>query len=150
MKNSFHLDSNTLYYFLKKCNNSFKPKLSDIVNLQEYAEKLSKNSVQFCYYIENILVGMLAMYANDYKEKTAVITSISVLKQFWRRGIATQLLTDAIEYADYLGFKTIKLKVYNFNINAINLYKKFDFKKEIDKKDSFIITLEIESFLKTK
>ena len=147
MKNSFHLDSNTIYCFLKKCNNLFKPKLSSIVNLHEYAEKLSKKSVQFCCYIDDNLVGMLAMYANDYTEKTAFITSISVLKDYQGRGLAKQLLMNAVKYADDLGFKKVKLEVYNCNIKALMLYKKLGFKKGMDKKDSTILILTIDSFL---
>ena len=66
-----NLDSKTIYNFLNKCDNLFKPKLSSIVNLQEYVEKVSKNSVKFCHYVEDDLVGMLAMYANNFKEKIA-------------------------------------------------------------------------------
>ena len=47
MKNPIQLDSDTIYLFLKKCDNLFNPKLSSIVNIKEYAEKLSKKSLQF-------------------------------------------------------------------------------------------------------
>ena len=148
MENPIQLDFKTIYNFLKKCDNLFIPKLSSIVNLKEYSEKLSKKSIQFCHYVNGNLVGMLAMYANDFTEKTAFITIMVLIKEYQGRGLAKQLLIDAIKYAKNLGFKKVRLEVYNKNIKAINLYKKLGFRKHMNKTDSVILFLEIDSLFK--
>ena len=55
--------------------------------------------------------------------------SISVLKQYWNKGIGTQLLLETIRFAKQNSFKVIDLQVRSDNLSAIHLYENFGFKK---------------------
>ena len=55
---------------------------------------------------------------------------ISVLKEYWGRGIATALLEKLISWFKEKGIKKINLDVFENNEKAIKLYEKFGFKLE--------------------
>lgn len=55
---------------------------------------------------------------------------ISVLKEYWGRGIATALLEKLISWSKEKGIKKINLDVFENNERAIKLYEKFGFKLE--------------------
>ncbi len=54
---------------------------------------------------------------------------ISVAKQYWNRGIGSNLMTEIIKFAKLNKFEVIDLQVRSDNECAIYLYKKFGFKK---------------------
>ena len=55
--------------------------------------------------------------------------SISVLKEYWNKGIGSQLLYEIIKFAKDNSFEVIDLQVRSDNLSAIHLYKKFGFNK---------------------
>lgn len=55
--------------------------------------------------------------------------SISVLKQYWNKGIGGQLLYEIINFAKANSFEIIDLQVRSDNLHAIHLYEKYDFIK---------------------
>ena len=54
---------------------------------------------------------------------------ISVLKEYWNKGIGSQLLLEIIKFAKENSFEIIDLQVRSDNVSAIHLYEKFGFKK---------------------
>lgn len=54
---------------------------------------------------------------------------ISVLREYWNRGIATRLLHEVIAFAKENGFAVVELQVRSDNAAAIHLYEKFGFQK---------------------
>ena len=52
---------------------------------------------------------------------------ISVLKEFWGLGIASEIMKVLIETAETYGYEQIELAVVSENTPAINLYNKFGF-----------------------
>ncbi|MBR3978940.1 MAG: GNAT family N-acetyltransferase [Oscillospiraceae bacterium] len=54
---------------------------------------------------------------------------VSVLKEYWNRGIGSQLLLEIINFAKENAFEVIDLQVRSDNLPAIHLYEKFGFKK---------------------
>ncbi|MBR6796701.1 MAG: GNAT family N-acetyltransferase [Clostridia bacterium] len=54
---------------------------------------------------------------------------VSVLKEYWNKGIGGQLLLEIIKFAKQNSFEVIDLQVRSDNLSAIHLYEKFGFKK---------------------
>ena len=54
---------------------------------------------------------------------------VSVLKEYWNRGIGSQLLLEIIRFAKENAFKVIDLQVRSDNLPAIHLYEKIGFQK---------------------
>ena len=55
--------------------------------------------------------------------------SVSVLKEYWNKGIGSQLLHEIIQFAKENSFEVIDLQVRSDNLSAVHLYEKFGFKK---------------------
>ena len=55
--------------------------------------------------------------------------SISVLQEYWNKGIGSQLLSKILCFAKDNAFETIDLQVRSDNLRAIHLYEKFGFQK---------------------
>ena len=55
--------------------------------------------------------------------------SISVMKDYWNRGIGSRLLSKIIDFAKKNSFEIIDLQVRSDNLQAIHLYKKYGFEK---------------------
>ena len=55
--------------------------------------------------------------------------SISVLKEYWNKGVGSQLILKIINFAKENSFEIIDLQVRSDNLAAIHLYEKFGFKK---------------------
>ena len=58
--------------------------------------------------------------------------SISVRKEYWNKGIGSQLLLEIIKFAKDNAFEVIDLQVRSDNLSAIHLYEKFGFKGTTD------------------
>ena len=55
--------------------------------------------------------------------------AISVAKDYWNKGIGSQLLNNIIAFARENDFEIIDLQVRSDNKRAIHLYEKYGFKK---------------------
>lgn len=55
--------------------------------------------------------------------------SVSVLKEYWNKGIGSLLLGEIIKFAKNNGFQIIDLQVRSDNLGAIHLYEKYGFEK---------------------
>ena len=55
--------------------------------------------------------------------------SVFVLREYWNKGIGSQLLLKVINFAKENSFEVIDLQVRSDNLSAIHLYEKFGFKK---------------------
>ncbi|MBO5052260.1 MAG: GNAT family N-acetyltransferase [Clostridia bacterium] len=54
---------------------------------------------------------------------------VSVLKEFWNKGIGSRLLLEIIHFAKEHSFEVIDLQVRSDNLSAIHLYERFGFRK---------------------
>ena len=54
---------------------------------------------------------------------------LTVLKSEWNKGLGSQLLQKAIEFAKSNDIEIINLEVRSDNLRAIHVYKKFGFRK---------------------
>lgn len=54
---------------------------------------------------------------------------IAISKEYWNKGIGSQLLRGIIDFAKDNEFEIVELQVRSDNISAIHLYEKYGFKK---------------------
>lgn len=107
---------------LVRCDARFMPPLSIRVDLSEYAHRLHGRARCFEAWTHNALVGLLAVYLND-RDGTAFISNVSVDADFLGRGIATELLAQAIKHAATMGLVRVRLYVSAANTSARHLYE---------------------------
>ena len=112
---------------LSRCDADFVPPLSGRVEINAYAQKIASNATRFEAWSGGTLVGMVAAYCNDRERRVAYITSVSVLREWTRKGIVAQLMIRCVEHANVLGMRQIGLHVASDNTPAIRLYEKSGF-----------------------
>ncbi len=128
---------------LKKSDQQFIPQLSSRVNLEVYAQKLSKFADNFEVWVDNELAGIVAAYMNDRLEGRAFISNVSVLEKFTGKGYASRLLENCIQDAKSNCFKEVVLEVNSNNQPACSLYYKKGFRLKENHNDIFKLILEI-------
>ena len=85
-----------------------------------------KNYLCFVAEYENNLVGYINLLVVD---SVAEIINVSVLDDFRKKGVGTQLIDFSIKYLIENQFTGVMLEVNENNLPAINLYKKIGFKE---------------------
>jgi len=129
-----------IHLHLLICKNNFIPALDVTVNINEYARKIRNNAVTFEAWHNKILIGLIAAYFNN-KNIKGYITNVSVHGDYLRKGIASKLMNDCINYGNKIRYKEISLEVNKLNKNAIILYEKFNFRKTGEKEKFLTMTL---------
>ena len=109
------------------CDADFVPPLTDRVEIIDYARRIVSKATRFEAWSGNMLIGLVAAYCNDQETRIAYITSVSVLREWTKRGIAACLMKQCIDYAEKIGMRHISLDVAVDNTQAIKLYEKFGF-----------------------
>lgn len=112
---------------LTRCDADFMPPLSDRVEIADYAKKIADHAMRFEAWSGDTLVGLVAAYCNDHEKRAAYITSVSVLKGWTGKGIATRLVNQCVEYARVLGMRQISLDLAGDNTPALRLYEDIGF-----------------------
>ena len=93
--------------------------------------KSSETSNYFVVMKNSKIIGCIGFNGNTARKMKHYGTiGISVLKEYWGRGIATALLEKLISLSKEKGIKKINLDVFENNEKAIKLYEKFGFKLE--------------------
>lgn len=126
---------------LNHCDNQFVPALSTRVSLEIYAKKLADYATLFEAWVDDLLIGMVAMYLNEHKH--GYITNVSVYNEYGGRGIAKQIFVILMEYSKANKISDIKLEVSAINLAAINLYKYFGFESSEEKNHQIIMLKKI-------
>ena len=124
---------------LEQCDIYFIPKLSEKVNIEDYSLKIFNKAINIEAWESNDLVGLIAMYVSNEK---AFITNVSVKKEYAKRGIASNLLGNCIEYIKDKNIAEIELEVNAENKPALSLYTKFGFKVYEQKDASLFMILK--------
>jgi ribosomal protein S18 acetylase RimI-like enzyme len=109
------------------CDADFVPPLSGRVEIKNYAQKIVSKATRFEAWLDGALVGLVAVYCNDYEKCVAYISSVSVLKAWAGKGIATRLITQCIKHVQASGMGQVSLEVAVNNIPATKLYEKSGF-----------------------
>lgn len=86
------------------------------------------------------MIGCVSFNGNTARKMKHYGTiGISVLKEYWGKGIATLLLEKLVCWAKEKGIKKINLDVFENNKRVIKLYEKFGFKLEGVQKMVFLM-----------
>lgn len=102
--------------------------LSDPSEVEAYADKLQTAARFEVVRKGNVLLGLIAYYANDLSTRQAFITLVSVAPSARKCGIAGALLGAVIDRVRGEGFNSIALKVLIGNQAAKALYAKHKFR----------------------
>jgi len=112
---------------LTRCDADFVPPLSDRVDIAVYARKIAARAVRFEAWASGELIGLVASYCNDEEGGVAFVTSVSVLKDWRGRGVASRLMERCVRHAEELGLRRVELEVDGRNARAIRLYEEKGF-----------------------
>jgi ribosomal protein S18 acetylase RimI-like enzyme len=112
---------------LSRCDADFVPPLSGRVEIKDYARKIVSNATRFEAWSGGTLVGLVAAYCNDREKRIAYITSVSVLREWTGKGIASHLMSRCVEHAKTSGMRQMSLEVAGGNAPAIELYEESGF-----------------------
>ncbi len=90
-----------------------------------------KNQKWFVAECDGKVVGQIAVCGIPGRARLAhrADFGISILKDYWHRGIGTALLENGIAWARERGFEYLQLSVISGNDRAISLYEKFGFER---------------------
>lgn len=114
---------------LRAADAGFEPPLSSRVDLVDYADKLAARARRIEAWQGDLLVGLIALYANDAAQG-GFITNVSVLPSHQGQGIAGELLTRTLALSTELGLPRLRLEVYADNTAALALYRRHGFSPE--------------------
>lgn len=112
---------------LSACGESFVHELNRRISIEDYSEKIHKQTVRFEAWAGEELIGLLAAYCNDRDQYIAYITNVSVTEAWKNMAIARRLMCQFLPYARKLGMRCIRLDVEKDNKRAIALYRQFGF-----------------------
>jgi ribosomal protein S18 acetylase RimI-like enzyme len=129
---------------LRECDTAFMPRLSQRLDLHEYARKIFNHAVRFEAWSGGTLVGLVAAYCNDEKTRRAFITSVSVLEHWRGRGIAGILVRQCTDYAGQSAMRLVSLEVARSDAAAIKVYKRSGFVPGEARADSIMMHLTLD------
>lgn len=112
-----------IHQIIKMFDTDFEPSLSEILNLNNYADKLLQNAVVYTIKENDIFLGFTAFYANDSETHVAYLAQIAVKLEARNRKIGKILLDSCIETSKRHGMNKLKLEVNNCNTVAIKFYE---------------------------
>ena len=124
---------------LERCDSQFLPALSERVDILSYAAKIRANALTFEAWDGSELVGLVAAYV-DRINASCFITSVSVLRGWGRRGIATALLEALVSQTRSLNIETVTLEVSKRSA-ALALYRKLRFEQVAERDDLAVMQL---------
>jgi ribosomal protein S18 acetylase RimI-like enzyme len=107
---------------LAQADDAFLPRLSERVDIREYAAKIVARAERFEAWADGTLVGLVAAYCNDAATGTAYITSVSVIAAHRNQGLASRLVAECLELVRRRHFRHIALEVDRQNLPAVGLY----------------------------
>lgn len=133
------LPQEVILCFLKETSKAHYKKLSDIVDLDAYAKKLSEKAMHFTLYDKEKLIGFCPCYFNDDISKVGYISGISFLEGYRGLGLGGKLLNHIIEYGKENLFKEIIVKPDCKNSVLIHFFIKNGFDRDEKSEDRCVL-----------
>ena len=113
--------------------------------LDNYVNKLIKNSRIIAVQENGEFQGFISYYKNDPENKLGYLSMLLINKESQSYGTGSFLLKTAIEDLKKELFSVFQLEVLKTNVKAINLYRKFGFKVIKENGDLLLMELELKS-----
>ncbi|WP_422361718.1 GNAT family N-acetyltransferase [Reichenbachiella sp.] len=127
-----------IFKHLLICDESFKPPLSETIELGQYAQKLFEHATRLEFWTDNDLVALSAFYLKK-ELKSAFITNFSVIPLYTGTGLAQKLMNYTLEYLSNADITTIELEVKKINKRATGFYFKNNFEKKTEGNQSLLL-----------
>lgn len=89
----------------------------------------SKDNIMLLAKCDDKIIGCASLSRLPRRMKHRGDFAIAVAKEYWNKGIGSQLLNNIIAFAKENDFAVIDLQVRSDNKGAIHLYEKYGFKK---------------------
>jgi ribosomal protein S18 acetylase RimI-like enzyme len=129
-----------LYLFLSLVDKEFPISLSKKTNLIETAKKLYILGDIFCIKDNKNIIGLIAGYSNNTKDKTGYISVLAILNKYRGKGLASKLVNVFLDNAKKNGMNTVFLYTHASNVNAVKLYKRLGFYEvELKNNDDYVL-----------
>ena len=113
---------------LVRCDPHFVPRLSERLDIVNYAQKIHDKALTFEAWNGGSLVGLVAAYMNDPDGREAYVTNVSVEAAFQGMGVADSLMVRCIQHAREKGLKQIRLEAAVESDRAVGLYRRLGFR----------------------
>ena len=126
---------------LSSCDTDFSPRLSERVEIADYAKKIVGTAMRFEAWSGKTLVGLVAAYCNDPEKGAAFVTNVSVFRAWRGQGIATRLVNQCVQHAKAVGMRQISLELASDNTAAVRLYEEIGF--IVDKVKGTLVTMNL-------
>lgn len=95
------------------------------VSKEEYAKKLINHAYNFVVSDNNSDVGFLSLYANDYINKIAYVSTVGIFPSYRNKNIATTLALFTFDFSEEIGMKYVKGEVNKNNYKSLSLVSKY-------------------------
>ena len=89
----------------------------------------SSDEIMLVAKMDEKIVGNASISRLPRRMKHRGDLAVSVLKEYWNKGIGSQLLKRLLDWAENNDFEIIELQVRSDNLGAIHLYEKYGFQK---------------------
>lgn len=123
--------------FLECSDNEFDKPLTSNLNIEDYARKLSENSLCVTCWCGESIVGMLNCYIN--RPPDGYISNVCVLGYYQGQGIFNEMFSLLCDECRIAGVEEIVLQVNKGNEKARKAYSKVGFVEKEDKGDSLYL-----------
>lgn len=120
----------------------FKPSLSETLNLEEYADKLSKNAMFLICYVNDLVKGSIVFYPN-HLTSILYIPLVWVDMDFRGFGIAKEMFGGLIQFGKNEGLSNLDLEVLKDNNPAKSLYDSLGFSILEERPQKYLMRLKI-------
>lgn len=118
----------TIEWHLRECDKRFSPRLSDRVEIGNYARKLASLADRFEAWNDSHLVGMVAAYLNNADTRLGFVSNVTVCSEFEGVGLASELMCKCFQLARDKGCRALELEVGESDQRTQEFYFKHGFK----------------------
>lgn len=141
--------------FLTCTPEEFQVSVEDEINFMRRFEK-SERECMISAFVDGKLVGNVSIrqVGGVKRVRHRANLGISVLREYWGRGVGSMLMDAAIQTAQSAGYAQIELQTASDNDRAIRLYQKFGFEpygrcpRALKRESGFADEIEMVKFLK--